>query len=381
MSAYDAIVLGLGGMGAAALDHLARRGARVLGLEQFDLVHDRGSSHGETRIIRKAYFEHPAYLPLLHTAYALWDDLQRESRERLFERCGLLIAGRTDGPVIPGVRRAAALHQLAIEDVGVAAARRRFPMFAFDDDHAALFEADGGLLRVEACIAAHLDRARRCGAETRAREEALHWFADEHGVTVTTRSGRYQAGRLVICAGAWAGRLLPKLRVSLRVRRKVQLWLRCDDARYALAQGCPVFAHDLDDGFFYGFPALDGATVKVALHTGGQAVDDPSTLDRALCDSDAPPVAAFARRYLPGVSSDVVRHSVCMYTMTPDEHFVIDRHPRHDRVAFAAGFSGHGFKFASVVGAVLADLALDGATREPVEFLRLSRPALAAPMD
>lgn len=381
MTAYDVIVLGLGGMGSAALDQLARRGARVLGLEQFDLVHDRGSSHGETRIIRKAYFEHPAYVPLLHRAYALWGDLERDCGETLFERCGLLVAGRPDGAVVTGVRRAAGEHRLAIDEIAAAEARRRFPSFAFDDDHALLFEVDAGFLRVEACVSAHLERARRAGAAVRAREEVLGWTADGRGVAVTTRNGRFVAARLVVCAGAWAGQLLPTLRGSLHVRRKVQLWLRCEDPRYAPAAGCPVFAYDLGDGFFYGFPALDGATVKVARHTGGEPVDDPGMLDRALCDHDAPPVVRFVRRYLPGVSGDIVRHAACMYTMTPDEHFVIDRHPQHERVFFAAGFSGHGFKFASVVGAVLADLALDGATREPIGFLRISRPALAACLD
>lgn len=397
---HDVIVLGLGGMGSAALYHLARRGLRALGLEQFGLAHDRGSSHGDTRIIRTAYFEHPDYVPLLRRARAEWEALQRESGAALLTRSGLLLAGRPEGVVIPGVRRSAAEHRLPIESLSVAEARERFPGLRIEDGFEVLYEADAGFLHVERCVRTHVERALACGATVRTQAEVLEWSADDGAaggprVTVRTAGETFEARALVIAAGPWSGRLVRELGLPLTVRRKVQLWFPTDNPAHRLAAGFPAFCFDTADGFFYGFPALDdaepgerggparthtasAALMKIAEHSGDERVTDPSAIDRGLHPRDVERVAAFAGRCLPGVSAAPVRHSVCMYTMTPDEHFIVDLHPRHRNVALAAGFSGHGFKFASVVGSILADLAERGATAEPIAFLSACREGLVA---
>lgn len=373
MEHFDQIVIGVGGMGSAACDQLAQRGQRVLGLEQFELGHRRGSSHGQTRIIRKAYFEHPDYVPLLHRAYELWADLERRAGRTLFERTGLLLAGRPEGVAIPGVRRSAAEHGLAIRAVAAAERAERFGQFGLGPELEVLFEEDAGFVYVEDCVRTCVEQARACGAVIRDCEAVLEWRAGRGGVEVRTERGMYGAATLLVCGGPWAGRLLPGLRGKLEVRRKVQLWLACEDARFAQTAGSPVFCFDLADGFFYGFPMIEPGLIKVAEHTGREVVEDPTAVDRELRLSDEMRVQQFVVKHLPGVRPVVREHSVCMYTMSPDEHFIIDRHPEHANVVVAAGFSGHGFKFAALVGSVLADLAVDGATREGVEFLRWSR--------
>lgn len=376
MGAYDCIVLGVGAMGAAACLSLARRGLRVLGLEKEGLAHDRGSSHGQTRIIRKAYFEHPAYVPLLHRAYAYWDTISAESQTRLFERVGLLMFGPPSGEVISGVRRAAREHDLAIQDLAVDDVAARFPAFRVQHGMAALFEPDAGFLHVETCVRTLAELAIARGATLQFHEAATAWSATGRAVRVHTRHGEHTAARLVITAGAWSSRLLEELRLPLTVLRKMQLWFAADE-RYRADRGCPVFCADTGEAFFYGAPIVSGGEVKVAEHSGREVVADPDLVDRSLRASDVDRVAGFVRCMLPGVSPAPLRHAACLYTMTPDGHFIVDRHPEHDSVCFAAGFSGHGFKFAPLIGSVLADLAIDGRTSEPIDFLALARAGLS----
>lgn len=378
MSNYDAIVVGLGAMGSAACRSLARRGARVLGIEAFEIAHSRGSSHGETRICRKAYFEHPDYVPLLHRAYELWDELSIEVGEALFHRCGLLLVGRPDGELIPGVQRSAAQHRLAIEALAPADVRRRLPQFDVPDGFDALFEADAGYLRVERCVERLAESARRSGVTLQTGERVTSWAPQGDGVTVRTTRSTYSAGRLIVAGGAWSAALLPQVGVPLVVLRKMQLWFRAAGDAARVERGCPVFAFEADDGFFYGFPAIDAARMKIAEHSGREVVADPSAVDRELRAADAPRVQRFIRRHVPAATTDVVHHAVCMYTMSPDGHFIVDRVPQCESVCFAAGFSGHGFKFAPVIGEILADLALHGSTPLPAAFLALDRPGLAS---
>lgn len=376
MRAYDVIVLGVGGMGSAACEQLARRGQNVLGIEQFHPGHDRGSSHGRTRIIRKAYFEHPDYVPLLHEAYRLWRELESDTGRRLYEPVGLLLAGRPEGAVISGVQRAARAHGLAIEALTADAAARRFLGFRFADGEQVLFEPDAGFLRVEECVHAHIERAVSRGATILAGQRVREWSADDDAVRVTCDAGAFNARRLVITAGAWSAQLLTELGRALHVRRKVQLWFRSDNPAHAAGAGAPAFCFDESDGFFYGFPALGEGLMKIAEHSGGQQAPAPEAVERALLPEDLPRVQRFIAARLPGVRPLVERHSVCLYTMTPDEHFIIDRHPRHANVFVAAGFSGHGFKFAPLVGSVLADLVTTDRTAAPIGFLSAARAAL-----
>ncbi|QOJ13131.1 MAG: N-methyl-L-tryptophan oxidase [Planctomycetia bacterium] len=374
MKTYDAIVIGLGGMGSAACAHLARRGARVLGLEQFTPAHDRGSSHGETRIIRRAYFEHPDYVPLLNEAYRLWDELADSSARPLISRCGLLLVGAPDGEVISGVQRAAREHRLAIEPLDAAALRGRFGMIRAAPDMVGLHEADAGFLRVEECVRAHLALAASRGAELRFGAPVREWRRLGDGsIEVTTEGGRIAAGALVVTAGPWTASRLTAWAGRLEVRRKVQLWFGCDDDRYSAVGGFPAFCAETSDGFFYGFPSIRPGEIKIAEHSGRQPVANADSLDRSVDAADIVRVARFVTEFMPGVSPRVQRHSVCMYTMSPDGHFVVDALADAPNIHVACGFSGHGFKFASVIGDELATRALGGAPRESMEFLRASR--------
>jgi monomeric sarcosine oxidase len=370
---YDVIVLGVGGVGSAALYLLARRGARVLGIERFAPPHDRGSSHGQTRIIRQAYFEHPDYVPLLRRAYELWRDLESETGRSLFHATGLLEVGPPGGIVIPGVLQSAKLHGLEVETLSAEEAQRRFPAFHVPENCQAVFERDAGYLRVEDCVEAHVHEALRLGAELRAGEAIRSWRIQNGTAVVETDRDRYTASRLVLAPGAWATELLVGLDVPLRVVRKHLHWFLNQDARLKEESGGPAFFYETPQGYYYGFPHIDERGLKAAEHTGGETVTDPLTVDRRVDSSELVRVQDFLAHHLPGVSSQPIGHTVCMYTLTPDEHFLVDRHPDHAQVALTAGLSGHGFKFTPVLGEILADLAMEGRTSHPIEFLSLGR--------
>ena len=359
-------------MGSAALAHLARRGARALGIEQFELGHARGSSHGESRIIRKAYFEHPDYVPLLHRAYELWRELQDGRPEPLFhEGVGVLTCGPEESVVVAGTREAARRHGLPIEDVEPDEAARRWPSLRVPAGYRALWDPDGGILRPEACVAAHVDVAREAGAVAWERTPVLSFRRDGATLVVDTARGPVTCERLVVAAGPWSGQVLRSLGLPLRLRRMVVFWHRPRDPAAFLPDRFPAFLLDLPGALVYGIPDL-GTGVKVADHAGGQDVATPD-IERGILPGDADSCVRAIASCLPGLHEQAERHAACLYTMTPDQHFIVDRHPEDPAVVVAAGFSGHGFKFAAVVGEVLADLALDGRTSLDVGFLGLSR--------
>jgi sarcosine oxidase len=376
VNTYDAIILGIGGVGSAALFHCAQRGVRVLGIDRFTPPHDRGSSHGDTRLIRQAYFEHPDYVPLVQRAFDLWRDLERRSGQSLYHETGLLQVGPPAGEVVSGVRESARRHALDIENLSAREATRRFPGFRVPEFCEAIFERRAGCLLVERCVEAHLRQATRLGAETRTDESVRGWHAEGDGVVVETDEGSYSAARLIICAGAWSAQLLDALGISLEVRRKPLYWWRTRTEAYRADRGTPGFLYDLPHGCFYGFPQIDPRGVKVAEHTGGSIVLDPLTVDRDLHVDDQQRVAEFVGEYLSEATTHCSDYTVCMYTMTPDANFVVDRHPEHLQVAFAAGLSGHGFKFTCVLGEALTQLAFDGHTELPIGFLSATRPEL-----
>lgn len=369
---YDAIVIGTGGVGSAAAYHLARRGAKVLGLDRFPGGHDRGSSHGQTRIIRQAYFEHPDYVPLLKRAYKLWAALEREAGEKLFHQVGLLQIGPENRPVVRGVLESARRHQLAVEKLDAAEIGRRWKAFRVPEGSVGAYEPGAGYLRVENCVLAHLAAAQRHGAELKMGVAVTSWRPDGSGIRVITDQGEFLAARLVVTAGPWAPQLLADLGICMEVRRKHLYWLGTSDP--ALDQSCfPTFLYELPQGVFYGFPAIDPLGVKVAEHSGGEVVDDPLSDPRQLDERDLGRVKEFLSQCMPAVAGPVHRHDVCFYTMSPDEHFLVDRHPQSGSVVFAAGLSGHGFKFTSVLGEALVEMALDGGTSLPVAFLNCQR--------
>lgn len=371
MSNYDVIVLGLGGMGSSTLYHLAKSGLKVLGLEQFTEAHDLGSSHGKTRLIRKAYFEHPNYVPLLKQSYDLWHELEFVSQEKLLHLTGLTIFGNSESQILKGIRHSRDEFSLNVLEHSSSQAQQWNSAFRIPKGFVGLEEPGAGFLEVEKCVQTHLTMARKLGAETKFQEPSLSWGADAKGVWVQTSKQKYQAGKLIITAGPWTQEILKDLKLNLEVRRVVQFWFRGKN-NSILNQIRQCFAFDMPYGFIYGFPTFANSTeLKVAIHKPGAIVSEPSRMDRSWNQEDHALVSQFLKEVLPEVDNQPSQGSVCLYTMTPDEHFVIDQHPQFERVSFAAGFSGHGFKFASAVGKILSDGCHDGNYTNLIDFLRI----------
>lgn len=369
------LVVGLGAMGGATAYRLSRRGARVRGFDRFHPPHDRGSSHGETRIIREAYFEHPLYVPLLQRAYETWHELEDEADRELLRVTGGLMIGPPDGNLVPGARKSALTHGLPHEELSPSEVAARFPAFRLPEGSTALHEPRAGFLHPERCVEAHLDLASELGARLHFGERVEAWEADGSGVRVRTDRREYAGDRLVLCAGAWAADLLPVLRDHLQVERAVQHWFapRSEaDAAELAPDRFPVFVWEHEpEAFWYGCPEVV-AGVKVARHYGGE-ITDPDTVERDVSQEEVVGLRDLLRDYLRPAAGEHLRSEVCLYTNTPDRHFLVDLHPEHDRVVVASPCSGHGFKFASVMGEILADLATDGQTRWDLSPFALDR--------
>lgn len=352
---YDVVIAGLGAMGSAAAFELSRRGLRVLGLDRYTPPHAFGSSHGETRIIREAYFEHPTYVPLVQRAYELWRALERESGTTLLRETGGLMIGRPDCALIAGARRSAELHGLPHTLLAAADVRQRFPALRPDDDMVAVWEPRAGILFPESCVSAFLSRARHHGAHLRFDEPVRYWEADDH-VRVYTELGQYRARRLIVAAGAWVSALLPGLALPFHIERQVLHWFDPGQASADFAPDrCPIHLWQFDGRrFFYGFPDL-GTGVKAGFHHAGEAAT-AEEIRRDVTPAEVDAVRTVLRRFLPGADGPLCASVVCLYTNTPDEHFWIDHHPTQPQVLVASPCSGHGFKFAPVIGEILADL-------------------------
>ena len=370
---FDVIVIGAGGMGSAATFELARRGRSVLTLDQFPFVHDRGSSHGHTRIIRRAYYEHPAYVPLVQRAFERWYDLEQRSGRHLLTECPCLSIGPPNGEVVSGVLAAAQEHNLDVEQLARADLTRRYPQFRLDDQFVGVQERDAGFLYVEECARTQLEQAQLLGANLRAEEPVVAWKSDGKSVSVTTTKDTYYANSMILTAGPWAGRLLAEIGKPLRVMRQVMLWFATADPEAFRRDRFPIFLADVPDGPFYGLPAVDGRGLKVARHYCAPELHSPEELDRAVASADDEAVRPFLNRHIPQVNGPLTYAQSCIYTLTPDRHFLIDLHPEFGNVAFAAGLSGHGFKFAPVIGEILADLIDAGSTSWPMDLFRYAR--------
>lgn len=369
----DAIVIGVGGMGSAAVYHLARRGASVLGLERFRIPHELGSSHGASRIIRLAYAEHPNYVPLLRRAYALWRELESEAGETLLVTTGGIDAGAPESATVKGSLDSCAIHHLDHEVLDAAALARRFPGYRLPSGMVAVLQPDAGFLLPERSIVAHVAAARQHGAEVRAGARVLSWNVAGGEVVVRSDEGEYRARKLIIAAGAWARTLIPELHDLAIPERQVLIWtLPLHAERFALG-AFPVFNMETPEGRFYGFPIYGVPGFKIGKYHHRAERVDPERMDRACHQEDEAVLRDGIRRYFPDANGPTLDMKACLFTNTPDEHFILDLHPRHPEIAIAAGFSGHGFKFCSVVGEIMADLALEGRTRFDVDMFRLSR--------
>ena len=379
MREFDAIVIGLGGMGSAAVYHLARRGWNVLGLEQFDIPHEMGSSHGYSRMIRYALQEHPSYVPLVRRAYELWHQLENTSGERLLVTTGSVRAGYEEGTYFRGAVEACDTHGIPYEVLTGPETNRRFPGYRFDDNIFAVYQADGGFLLPERCIVNHVMAALEAGAEVHGRERVVDWEPAGEGVTVRTDRDTYRASRLVICAGAWTAGIVSALAKHTSVERQVLAWFQPERPELFRADTFPVFGLSVEEGRFYGFPVHGVPGFKVGrTHHLSQEVADPYRLDREIVPEDEAVLREFTQRYFPFAAGPTLTLKTCMFTNSPDEHFILDVLPDHPQVSIAAGFSGHGFKFSSVIGEIMADLAQRGESRHDLTLFRLSRFGAAA---
>ncbi len=373
MERYDAIVIGLGAMGSATAYHLARRGVRTLGLEQFDIPHDRGSSHGLTRIIRLAYWEHPSYVPLLRRAYELWRELENLAGERLLIITGSIDAGLATSKTVRGSLLSCETHHLPHETLDSSALRARFPGYRLPGDMVGVYQPDGGFLLSEGAIIAHVTAALELGAEVRAREQVLDWEPHGAGVQLRTSRGSYTAAKLVITAGPWAAKLLPILAEVAVPERQVMIWTHPLRPDYFRVGAFPVFNLQGPEGHFYGFPVYGIPGFKLGKYHHRRERADPDHMDRDIHAEDEDVLREGIRRYFPDADGPTLALKTCLFTNSPDEHFILDLHPQVPQVALAAGFSGHGFKFASVVGEIMADLAMEGRSRLDLGLFRFDR--------
>jgi monomeric sarcosine oxidase len=375
---YDVAIIGLGTMGSFAAVELAKRGLTVAAFDQFTPPHGRGSHSGGTRIFRLAYPEGTGYVPMAQLAGEMWEQVEKEFDTKLLYRSGVLYMGLPDGPFLSEVRESALTHHLRVETLSTSEVRYRYPAFEIPEEYAGLLDVQAGWLDVDASIASSHAHARRLGVDIFCEQRVKGWEAASGEVRVHLENATVTASSLIITAGAWAGELLRSLQLPLRVKRKVLAWFDPLSPELFSPDRLPVFA--FADNFAYGFPSVPGLGVKLAEHTTGSylaSADDPVAPPGPV---DLDPLAAIAAKYMPRLAGDYeqarsrLRHSAtCLYTMTPDDDFIVDRHPEFANVVFAAGFSGHGFKFAPLIAVALADLLQQGKTSLPVDFLSLNR--------
>jgi sarcosine oxidase len=379
-SNYDVIVLGVGSMGSAACYDLAKKGYRVLGLEQFDIPHELGSHAGQSRIIRKAYAEHPDYVPLLERAYDNWKTLESETGAELYFKTGLVYFGAKTDAFIKGVQVSSAKYKIPVNRLTEAECSRKYPQFNLPKDFDRLEEPDAGLLPPERCILLFVEQAIQKGAAIRNNEKVLEWKRTNGTITVKTSRGTYQAPKLIITAGPWAGKMIPGYASKLTITRQAVGWMRpkkWDD--FTLGKfPCWILEDGTND--FYGFPILPVGKfggplgLKLALHYPGGEITDPDGVNRTTKELDEKVLIGALNKFMPNGYEATLVMKTCLYTNSPDQNFILDYLGEYDKdVVIATGFSGHGFKFASVVGEIMADLAMKGSTALPIGFLNAKR--------
>lgn len=369
---FDILVLGLGAAGSSALYHLSKTNKKIAGIDQFIPPHANGSSHGQSRITRQAYHEDPLYVPFIKKAYELWDEVEQNQHRRLFLKTAGIMLGSADASVIKGAELSAQTHDIPYEFLSTAEINRRFPAFKTDEGTVGVLEKNAGILFPEECIKAHLELAARNGAEIFTEERVLKITANDDEVEVITNKTIYTAARIIIAAGAWLNELLPGLQLPLTVERQVLYWFNSPGTTLPLgANALPVYIWEYAAGkMFYGFPDL-GDGIKVAHHHAGQ-VTDPHTLNRQISQDEITAMEDVVKKHF-NIKPVFNYGAVCMYTNTPNERFIIDRHPQYKNIIVASPCSGHGFKFASVTGKLLSELALNETTTLDISVFSIGR--------
>src|SRR5262245_48838962 len=373
MADFDVVVVGLGVMGSAALHRLARRGGRVLGLEQFSPGHDRGSSHGSTRIIRLRYFEHPSYVTLLREVYPLWREIESEARRALLHITGIAEIGRPDSALVQGTLASARQHALDHDVLDAAELMARYPAFRVPRDFVAVLQPDGGFLEAEAAVLAQLALARAAGAEIRAQTAVRAVEPRGRGVRISAGDQVIDARAAVIAAGPRLQSLVSDLAAPLRVTRQVMAWFEPHEPALFVRERFPVFLIEDPHGTYYGFPLQPAHGVKIAKHYHLDETVDPDHYDRSVSMRDENVIRPALAAYLPAANGKRAAAATCLYTMAPDGDFIIDTLPGYPQIVIASPCSGHGFKFGPLVGEILADLATKGATARDISRFRLSR--------
>jgi sarcosine oxidase len=379
-SSFDAIVIGIGTMGAPACYYLAKRGYKVLGIEQFDITHEFGSHAGQSRIIRKAYFEHPAYVPLLNKAYENWKTLEDETNEQVYYQTGVAYFGRHDETILKGVKLSSDQYNIPVEKIDIASSKKRFSQFTIPENFDTLFEPEAGFIMPEKAIKLYTGQAIKHGAGIHTHEKVMDWKKTGNQIVVNTAKNSYYCNRLIITAGAWSGNMIPGIAGKIEVTRQFVAWVKPKKWEDYTLNNFPCWLIDDEKpGCYYGFPILppdkfgEPHGLKIACHYPG-SVTNADNVNRQNTEEDIENIRYALDKYLPGTFNGLVTTKTCLYASLPDENFIIDKLPGfEDHVTIACGFSGHGFKFASVVGEVLADLALEGTTQQPIEFLNARR--------
>ncbi len=364
---FDVAVIGLGAMGSAALSHLAARGAKVIGIDAYYPAHSLGSSHGDSRLIRLGYFEDPSYVPLLKRAYANWRSLEARLRSEILTITGVLQIGAPDSTIVTGTRASCALHDLTYEELDQAEAKSRFPVFSLDADEVALLDPQGGYIRPETAVMGYLKLAAEDGATLHFGEKITAIEPDDTGVTIASATARYRAKKVIVATGSWIAELVPQLKEHAVPIRQVVAWYQPRDGFLTQPQRMPAFLRDEGkDDTYFGFPAIGVDGVKIGRHAHFREPIDPNAPNPPVNDADTALLDAFMAKRLPDANGLRVNAITCRYTMLPSEDFLIDLMPGDPRVVVASPCSGHGFKFTCVIGEILADLALDGATPLPI---------------
>jgi sarcosine oxidase len=381
MTHFDVVVCGLGVTGSAALYQLARRGVRVLGLERLVPGHDRGSSHGETRVIRLGYFEHPSYVPLVRSAYAAWREIETAAGRQLLHVTGIAEIGPPGGTLVAGTLASIARHALRHEILPAGDLMQRFPAFRVPPEYVGVLQPDGGFLMAEPSVEAMVGLAQAKGAELRVGETIRAIAPAADGVRIATDRGAIEAGVAIVALGPWVGpwlqALLPDLPVPIRITRQVMAWFEPIDP-LPLARGrLPVFLmesrHGIHYGFPHDFPILGASAIKVAKHHHADQSVEPEACDRTVTAEDERLIRAAVAEHLPAANGRLIRAKTCLYTVTPDGDFIIDRLPGAPQIVVASACSGHGFKFAPAIGEILADLAITGASPHDISRFTLAR--------
>jgi sarcosine oxidase len=373
MYAPQIAVIGLGATGSAALYQLARRGIRAIGIEQFAIGHDRGSSHGATRIIRLAHYENAAYVPLMRRAYELWRELEGIAKQKFITTTGIIQIGPADAQIIHGTIAAARRHNLQIEVLNASSTMRRYPAFQLPENFQAVWQPDGGFIEAAKALEATVRIAIESGAQVRAGERVHGIEPRAQGLRIKTDRGEIDADGAIVSVGPWTAGFLPELKLPLRVTRQVVGWFEPHDRALFTADRLPVFILETEYGHHYGLPAYGRMGLKLAKHHHLEEIVDADACQRTVSAADVAAIRAPLAQCLPGADGRLIAAETCLYTMTPDETFIIDRMPGYPHIVIASPCCGHGFKFSPVVGEILADLVTGGTTAHDISRFRLQR--------